>query len=305
MPKQIAWTVVAACGIAACFMGILNPIAEVILPAEALARDRYPVLDESTITRTLRFGGSGERTLDVRTINGSIRVSGSEDAEVELVVRKSIRAESDADVRAAESEVTVGITENAPRIEAIVRDRDGQVCGNPSGRAQWRRRRYEVTFDLTIRVPRNARLRLCAINEGEIRVDQTTGAFEISNVNGRIAMDGIRGSGSASTVNGTVAVSFREAPSAASLFKTVNGDVTVTFPEGLSADLKMKTFNGGLFTDFDVQGLPEAAPVAVKRRGGRSIYRSNDFTRVRAGRGGPEITFETLNGDVRVLRASR
>ena len=135
-------------------------------------------------------------------------------------------------------------------------------------------------------------------------MDQTVGDFEVDNVNGRITMDGIRGSGSAETVNGPVAVSFSEAPPAASLFKTVNGNVTITLPEGLSTDLKMKTLNGGLFTDFDVQTL-QSGPIAVERRGGRSIYRSNEFTRVRAGRGGPEITLETLNGNVHVLRAPR
>jgi len=65
----------------------------------------------------------------------------------------------------------------------------------------------------------------------------------------------------------------------------------------------MKTFNGGLFTDFDVRALPQ--PVAVaERRDGRFVYRSNQFTLVRAGGGGPELTFETFNGSVRVLRVA-
>jgi hypothetical protein len=34
-------------------------------------------------------------------------------------------------------------------------------------------------------------------------------------------------------------------------------------------------------------------------------YRSDDFVTVRAGSGGPELTFESFNGNVRVLRASR
>ena len=65
----------------------------------------------------------------------------------------------------------------------------------------------------------------------------------------------------------------------------------------------MKTFNGGLFTDFDVQPLATKVASAGERRNGRFLYRANEFTRVRAGNGGPEITFETLNGNVRARLA--
>jgi hypothetical protein len=83
----------------------------------------------------------------------------------------------------------------------------------------------------------------------------------------------------------------------------VNGNVDVSFPDGLGADFAMKTFNGGLFTDFDAQPLATTAPAAGERRSGRFVYRANEFTRVRVGSGGPEITFETLNGNVRARRA--
>jgi hypothetical protein len=50
--------------------------------------------------------------------------------------------------------------------------------------------------------------------------------------------------------------------------------------------------------------LPQ--PIAVpERRDGGFVYRSNGFTLVRAGRGGPELTFDTFNGSVRVIRFAR
>jgi DUF4097 and DUF4098 domain-containing protein YvlB len=162
-----------------------------------------------------------------------------------------------------------------------------------------------VAFDVTVRVPRGTFLQLCAINDGEIRVDQTAGDFDVTHVNGPVTMSGVRGSGHARTVNGRLEVSFAESPKAPSTFQTHNGTVTATFPVSLSADLRMKTFNGGLFTDFDVQALPQPAPAAVERRGLKTIYRSNDFALVRVGGGGPAITFETFNGDVRVIKERR
>lgn len=66
----------------------------------------------------------------------------------------------------------------------------------------------------------------------------------------------------------------------------------------------MKTLNGGLFTDFEVQ--PQSVPVGIitEKHGGLSVVRTSGFTTVRAGKGGPDLTLESLNGDVRVLRRS-
>jgi hypothetical protein len=263
-------------------------------------------VDESTISRTLRFAGSGERTLVIRLINGSIRVSGSDEATVDLQVRKRVRAERDVDRQEAERDVTLDIADNAAIVGAIARDPESGVCGDRNERRGWHMRpRYEVTFDVTVRVPRGTRLLLCTIADGAVRVEDTAGDFDVSNVNGPITMDRVRGSGSAVTVNGPVSVSFTEVPGAASVFKSVNGNVTVGLPDGPSADLQVKTFNGDLLTDFDVEPLPQAVPAPVERRGMKSIYRSHQFTRVRVGRGGPELTVETFNGDVRIVRAAR
>ena len=267
---------------------------------------RYPVVDDQTITETLEFAGGGDRTLDIRTINGFIHVEAWDGATAEVSVHKRIRAESDADFAAAQREVRLDFVERTSRVEAIVRDWSGQVCGERSDSPRdWHRRRYDVTFDFTVRVPRGVRLRLCTINGGDVLVKGTAGDFDVDNVNGRIAMDDVRGSGNVTTVNGGVTVSFAENPREASAFKTVNGNVTVTFQDGFSAELRMKTFNGGLFTDFEVEPGAQPASLQAERRDGRTVYRSNTFTVVRAGGGGPELTFDTLNGNVRILRADR
>jgi len=286
-------------------------LAAVLMPAvsSTAARDTarfdFPVREESAISRTLHFDGSGERTLDVRTVHGSIRVVGADRSDVQLDVRKTIRTPTDAGLDAAERDVVLDIVDNAARLEAIVREPEGFSCGEASERrGRWRDPTYVVRFDFTIQVPRGTRLRLCTVNGREVLVTGTRGDFELDNVNGRITMEDVRGSGSARTVNGAIVASFSERPRAASEFKTINGQVVVAFPADLAADLRMKTFNGGLFTDFDVESLPQPAAVA-ERRDGRFIYRANQFALARAGGGGPELTFETFNGNVRVLRAAR
>ena len=274
-------------------------------PWVADAQSRYPVRDTRTLTRTLRFGGSGARTLDVRAVTGSIHVIAADISDVEVEVRRVTRARSDADLREAEGDVTLDFTDNDSRVRAVVREAGDVVCGEPSGnRGRSWQPRYEVAFEFTIRVPRRINLQLCAMNGNEIRVEGTDGEFDIRHLNGRITMTGVRGSGSAQTLNGPVTVSFAETPRAMSWLKTLNGDIEATFPAGLSADLQLKTRNGDLLTDFDVQVLPQPA-AAGQRRNGMFVYRSDGSARVRAGGGGTEISMETMNGDVRVIRAGR
>jgi hypothetical protein len=264
-------------------------------------------MDDSAMTRTLVFAAGGGRTLDVRNINGFIHVEGTDAAAAELSIRKVIRAETRDDFEEAQRDVRLDFSDGAARVGATVLDRSGHVCGEPwnDRGPRWDRVRYEVRFDFTIRAPRDAALRLCTINGGDVLVNGTRGDFDVNNVNGLIDMRQVAGSGRAHTVNGPVSVTFTANPKQPSSFKTVNGNVEVWFPDGLAAVFAMKTFNGGLFTDFETQPLAGAAPPAGERRNGKFVYRVNEFTRVRVGEGGPEIAFETLNGNVRARRAGR
>jgi hypothetical protein len=279
--------------------------AALIMPAQAQRSSRYDVVDESSVTRTLSFAAGGSKTLDVRNINGFIHVEATNDPAVQMSIRKVIRAATQDDLAEAQRDVRLDFRDGAARVEAIVTDRRGHVCGEPSqdeGR-RWDRVHYDVRYDFTIRVPRDVALRLCTINSGDVVVTGTQGDFDVDNVNGLIEMNQVAGAGTAHTVNGRVTVTFTANPARASSFKTVNGNIDVTFRDGLAADFAMKTFNGGLFTDFDAQPLATTAAAAGERRNGRFVYRANEFTRVRVGNGGPPITFETLNGNVRARRA--
>src|SRR5919202_1317587 len=99
-----------------------------------------------------------------------------------------------------------------------------------------REREYEVTYDFTIRVPRETDLRLHTIN-GQLKTQDTSGKFDLHNINGGIEGCGVAGSGRADTLNGSTVLSFRENPKADSYFKSFNGKVDVTFQPNLSADL--------------------------------------------------------------------
>jgi hypothetical protein len=268
----------------------------------ASAANASELTDHSTTKLALHFSGSGTHTLEVRVIEGNINIEAYDGQDVEMIVDKSISAQSDDDMRAAKRDVVLDTGDNAASVRAIVRYPQQEACGNDRGWTHAERPRYDVRFDFTIRVPRATRLELCTINGGDVLVTGTQGDFDLRSVNGRIAMTDVAGSGSATTVNGPVTASFVATPRSASTFKTINGAVVITLPDNLSADLHLKTFNGGLFTDFEVQPQLAPAGTVTERHGGMSVIRTSGFTTVRAGKGGPDLTLQSLNGDVRVLR---
>ena len=266
------------------------------------------VRDERRESRRLQFSGTGVRTLDARTLNGSIRVTGDGGSDVRVEAVTRVEADDDAALRAGLQDVMIKAEERGATVAITVRDDGQNACGDQEwhrGPAWWDRRRYSTSTELTLTVPRDVRVRLCTVNGDTLAVAGVTGDFDVSNVNGKVILTDAGGSGRATTVNGDIDASFTAAPKAESLFKTVNGAVAVTFPRNLAADLKLKTFNGGLFTDFETTTLP-AEPERVERPGRpRYVYKQRGFTNVRVGAGGPVVTFETLNGDVRIIRGAR
>jgi hypothetical protein len=277
----------------------------VILPALLLlgvAGGRPDSEEKEEIRKSIRFPeGSAARQIIVDNINGSIDVVGYDGAEIQLVAHRVSYGNSPEKVQQARTKITLDIKEEPGKVILYVNAPWRYEDGSSSyrGREDYG---FDADFDFELKVPFKTDFFLKTVNKGTISVKNMQGAFEVSNVNGEIAMSGIAGDGLVSTVNGGVEVDFTRNPGSRCGFKTVNGSIEVGFPAGLSADLNLKTFNGEVYTDFDVSGVPHR-PLEPEKTGHRTLYRGNEFFTVRAGNGGPEMFFETLNGDIRILKA--
>jgi hypothetical protein len=242
----------------------------------------------------------------VGTIIGNIRVEGYDGTDVVLTATRTTTADNAADLEAAQRDVVLDVADGGSTIKAVVRYIDDEACGDEGEHRRHYRNwpDYDVRYDFTIKVPRDTRLVLCTINDGRLNVQGTRADFVLHSVNGPIDMADMGGSGEAITVNGAVQGSFSAPPRKDSVFRTVNGSIVLTLPPSFAADLKMKTFNGGLYTDFDAQPTAEKQIIAPEKEGRRTVYQVNQFAMVRIGKGGPEMTLDTLNGDVRILRGA-
>ncbi|HUQ49348.1 MAG TPA: DUF4097 family beta strand repeat-containing protein [Terriglobales bacterium] len=255
------------------------------------------VSEQETIRNTYTVGTNPDRTLDVDNIFGSVEVVGTTGDQVQLVVLKTIRAESAEKIALAKKEVTLDVSQENGGLKLYVngpfRCRNCDFCQNnreDSG--------YLVKMDFQLQVPNRMKLKVRTVNDGNVR--GVAGDFLVRNVNGSINMSEVAGSGSATTVNGKVNVAFRENPKADSEFKSINGNVELQFVRDLSADFRFKTMNGDVFSDFALTALPQRAASSEKKNG-KFVIRGDRYTGGRVGAGGPEIKIENLNGDIRVI----
>jgi hypothetical protein len=260
--------------------------------------DKWSVREQETIHKTLTLSGAPMRLL-VENIEGYVHVTAINGSEVHVTAHKTIRADADTDLQQAKSEVKLDMNERAGSV-SIEYDAPWVCRGQNGGGCQDHERRfYTVIYDLDIEVPRDTRPVISTVNRGDIRLEGTTGDFDIGNVNGGIEVARIAGSGDIHTVNGPITARFAKNPVSTSSFKSVNGPLDVYFQPDFSADLRFKTLNGQIYSDFEVTASLQPTSEA-DRRDGKFVYRSHGFKAARAGRGGPELTFNTLNGNIRL-----
>ena len=263
----------------------------------AVAND---IEDKQEIKKTLHFQGSADtRTVLVDNIRGSIDVQGYDGDSVEMIVHRTNFADSQDKIDEAKENVVLDIKEEKDRVLLYV-DAPWRTDNGVHYRG-WHYYGYDVECDFELKVPAKTNLYVKTINNGDVTVRNIQGEFEAQNVNGGIEMENIVGSGKVCTVNGPVKVVFSKNPEKDCKFRTVNGKVDVEFRSGLSAKLDLKTFNGNVYTDFDVVGLPRKA-TSFESHGRRKVYESDRSFSVQVGKGGPDLSFDTLNGNVHILK---
>lgn len=259
--------------------------------------------EEQTLRRDWTFGAAAGRSLVVDGFEGSISLEGTSGDRVEAVIHETVRADTAEDIARARREVRLEVSRQGEAVRLYV---DGPFR-SPDGGTDfhgWRRQGYEVRHDFELRVPLGTDVVLRTVLGGEVVARGLRGRFEVANVNGGVEVTGAAGSGSARAVNGPVKVVFSDNPTGDCDFATVNGAVDVSFRRNLGADVRFKTLNGDAYTDFRATSLP-AGPPTWERRKGATVYRIGRGSAVRIGAGGPQLSFETVNGDILIRDRDR
>ena len=265
------------------------------------------------VTRSFGFSSSSsEKILIVDNLRGAIEVKSYAGDSVQLVVHETFHAGSDEQLVVAQKKITLEFDSADNRIFACVKtpwrcnSNDSFRCGDFDDDCCCEHEDdfdYDASCDFVIDVPAKIELKLRTVEAGNIEVDGVEGTMDIRNVNGGIEMNNIAGGGKITTVNGDVHVTFTKNPILDCKFATVNGKVEVEFPDDLAADVNLKTMNGQVYTSYAVKDLPHRS-FAAEVKGAKRVYRGSDSYSVQIGSGGPELNFDTLNGDIYILKHS-
>ncbi len=311
--KIILSLIVAVC---ACSGGLLWSSKHLALfPADSHSGVQTGDIEEKEeIRKTLVFGsGTTAKQLVVDNIDGSIRVTSYDGRDVQLVVHKTIRAESAEALKEIKEQMRLDITDQRDTIELFVdtpsRDNDrerrfGRDSQDSRGKWNWKgwqSKRSSVIYDFQLNVPTTTNIALRTVNNGDISVIGMAGAFNIENINGKIDMSDVSGKGRVYAVNGGVTVSFSNNPTGKCYIGSLNGNIYAKFRPNLAADLRFKTFNGAAYTDFEVTPIPNDTIIHEYRKG-KNTYKSSEFSAVRVGSGGPELSFDAFNGTINILK---
>lgn len=226
--------------------------------------------------------------LNVRNVNGSIRVEPGTGNEVEVRATKSWRRGDPDDVR-------IVVTRYGPG------DRDVLVCalwnddavctedGSRNRRSgdRNRNRNHDVSVQMVVTVPQGVHVAGSSVN-GNVDVTGVSGQVRASSVNGNVRAESSGGPVEGKAVNGNVFARMARISGTEDLtYSTVNGNVRVEFSDELNADIEMSTVNGGFETNFP---LPLRGRINPKH------------IRATVGNGGQRIKLSTVNGSVELRK---
>src|SRR5450432_750656 len=171
---------------------LLFTVALAALRLHAHDSERWPVREQATTTKSFAISAQPMRVV-LDNIEGYIHVTGTSGDQVRMVIHKTIRAETDADLDKARHEVDLQLTADAGTVTAYYAA-PWRCQGHNNNCNGEQRHFYSVIYDLDVEVPRDVRLVASTVNRGDVRVDNTNGPFDVSGVNGGISMTGMGGS---------------------------------------------------------------------------------------------------------------
>lgn len=256
---------------------------------------------EETIKKEVTFkSSSSDNTLVLKNIFGPITVEGYSGNTIQIVADKKITGDSQANVDLGKSELNVKVVEKENKI--IVHPDAPYISFNEKGlRYDWcnnyEEPDYQHKLSFRVKVPKGINLNVSTVNDGDIYIANTSGNFiKVNNVNGGIDLKNVEGKTNLHCINGEVNVSYASNPKEDSKYYSLNGDINIVYQNALSADVSFKSMNGEIFTDFEV--TKQFVRTNKEGGNGKAKFKYESTPIVQIGRGGLQLDFETLNGNV-------
>jgi len=269
--------------------------------------------DTDTLTLSLEVDEvDADHLLVISNINGSVTVEGTPGTSIEVTVQRTIDGKNKAAEAKGREELQLGSYQTNDLTALYLRTPCTEEPSSGTTKEtylenRWRKWRdncrwaedYEWQLDWTVKVPAGLSVSASTVNDGDLNISKVQGTVRANNVNGDITISDIQNRIDLHTVNGDVDLDYVQAPTDGSKYYTLNGDINMYVPGSIDARVYFKSFNGDFFTEADDI---QVAPMQVKQE--QSDKKRGIKTKIEArtsmilGKGGPQLHFETFNGDV-------
>lgn len=239
------------------------------------------------------------RVVKVSLLSGGITVRGGEGKEVVVEAKSKDGKSEDGGKTPKRAQGMKRIKQTGSGLIAEEENNVVTVSTGPS----------EHSVDLVVQVPVATSLKLNAVDDGDILVENVDGEIEVNNVDGDVKLNKVSGTVVAHTVDGDLTVSLLKVSAGKAMsFSSLDGDIDVTFPVDFKASVKVHTNNGEIYSDFEVQPLPAPRTPVVKDErgtGGKFSVQVDKGVVGNINGGGPEVVFKTFDGDVYIRKAGK
>jgi len=230
---------------------------------------------EQAWTRSYTLTGADAR-IEIVNTNGTITVEATDGAAVE--VKAAITAHGGTEDAAKEALAKVEIREDAGASSVRLEARYPKSFG-----------RQGATVNFTLKVPKSVKVDVATVNGG-IHLTGVQSPVKAETTNGNIDGSGLGSVIVVSTTNGSIKLSMAGLAGDGIKAETTNGSIDVKLPESAKATVSARCVNGGIAVNdlaFEKVGEGSKRKLDGKVNGG-----------------GAPVSLETVNGSIRVGRAS-
>ena len=228
-------------------------------------------------TKDFHWNGklAADQTVTVKTINGEVQAEPSSGSEVEVTAQASGQYAQQVKFEVRQDSNGVTICETYPHHDSC--------SGNSSNNNNNDRTRISYK----VRVPAANRFSGQSVNGG-ITAQNLDRQVTAKTVNGAVKVS-TKSWAEAMSVNGSLEVTMGSANWTGTLrIASVNGSIHVGLPADANADIEVRSVNGGFHSEFPVE---------------TQSFMSH-HVQGRVGSGGRELKLDTVNGSVRLVKAS-
>jgi DUF4097 and DUF4098 domain-containing protein YvlB len=230
---------------------------------------------EQIWTRSYTLTGADTR-VEIANTNGTITVEATDGAALE--VKAVIVAHGGTEDAAKEALGKVEMREDAGASSVRIEPRYPKGPG-----------RQGVTVNFTLKVPKSVKVNVATVNGG-IHLAGVQAAIRAESTNGSIEGSGLGSAIVADTTNGSIKLSMAGLAGDGVNAETTNGGIELKLPEAAKATVSARCVNGGIaVNDLTFEKVGEATKRKLDGR---------------INGGGAPVKLETVNGSIRVGRAS-